>query len=157
MRRLLILFVVLTVAFFASAAVAQVSLDKAKAEGKATFYANITAVEPIIADFSKKYGVKGEYTRISTAKFVATVATEHGAGKLLADVLQAPMPILEILKDKGILASYKSPSMAGYPEWTKKDDKIQMFGIEYVCLLYNKDLVKPADVPKRYEDITDPK
>ncbi len=158
MRRLLILSVVLAVALGgASTATAQASLDKAKAEGKATFYANITAVEPIIADFSKKYGVKGEYTRISTSKFVATVATEHGAGKLLADVLQAPMPILEILKDKGILASYKSPSVAGYPEWTKKDDKIQMFGIEYVCLLYNKDLVKPADVPKRYEDITDPK
>ncbi|HOG16566.1 MAG TPA: extracellular solute-binding protein [Syntrophales bacterium] len=158
MKRMLILLVILTLALVgASAAAAQVSPDKAKAEGKATFYANITAVEPIIADFSKKYGVKGEYTRISTSKFVATVATEHGAGKLLADVLQAPMPILEILKDKGILASYKSPSVAGYPEWTRKDDKIQLFGIEYVCLLYNRELVKPADVPKRYEDITDPK
>ena len=130
---------------------------KAKAEGKATFYANITAIEPVLDAFAKKFEVKGEYTRMSTDKFVATVSTEHDAGKLMADVLQAPIPILEILKAKGILASYKSPAASGYPEWTRKDDKIQIFGIEYVCLLYNKELVKPGDVPKRYEDLTDPK
>lgn len=132
-------------------------LDKAKAEGKASFYANITAVEPLIADFTKRYGVKGEYTRISTAKFVATAVTEHQAGKLLADVVQAPIPILDILKDKGVLASYRSPQAAGYPEWTRKDERIQIFGIEYVALIYNKELVKAADVPKRYEDLADPK
>lgn len=130
---------------------------KAKAEGKVSFYANITAVEPIIESFIKKYGVKAEYTRLSTSKFVPTVTTEHAAGKLMADVLQAPMPILEILAEKGILATYKSPIAAEYPAWTNKDGKIQIFGIEYIALIYNKELVKPADVPKRYEDLTDPK
>lgn len=132
-------------------------LEKAKTEGKASFYANITAVEPLIADFTKRYGVKGEYTRISTAKFVATAVTEHQAGKLLADVVQAPIPILDLLKEKGVLAPYRSPQAVGYPDWTRKDDRIQIFGIEYVALLYNKELVKPADVPKRYEDLADPK
>jgi len=130
---------------------------KAKAEGKVTFYANITAIEPVMEAFSKKYGLKGEYTRVSTDKFVATVATEHEAGKLMADVLQAPIPILDILKSKGALASYKSPMGADYPKWTSKDDKIQIFGIEYIALIYNKELVKPEDVPKKYEDLTDPK
>jgi iron(III) transport system substrate-binding protein len=132
-------------------------ISKAKAEGKITFYANITAVEPVIDEFIKKYGVKAEYTRVPTSKFAATVMTEHEAGKLMADVLQAPMPILDLLKEKDVLASYKSPVAAGYPEWARKDDKIQLFGIEYVALIYNKDLVKPADVPKRYEDLADPK
>jgi iron(III) transport system substrate-binding protein len=132
-------------------------IAKAKAEGKVTFYANITAIEPVMQAFTKKYGVKGEYTRVSTDKFVATVATEHEAGKLMADVLQAPIPILDILKGKGVLASYKSPVAANYPEWTRKDEAIQIFGIEYVALIYNKELVKPGDVPKKYEDLTDPK
>jgi iron(III) transport system substrate-binding protein len=132
-------------------------IAKAKAEGKVTFYANITAIEPVMEAFTKRFGVKDEYKRISTDKFFATVATEHEAGKLMADVLQAPIPILDLLKGKGVLASYKSPSASDYPEWTKKDDKIQIFGIEYVAVLYNKELVKPADVPKRYEDLTDPK
>jgi iron(III) transport system substrate-binding protein len=132
-------------------------LEKAKAEGTATFYANITAIEPIMEAFTQKYGVKGAYTRISTSKYVATVSTEHQAGKLLADVLQAPLPIVELLKDQGVLTSYRSPAAAAYPDWTKADDKIQIFGIEYVALIYNKELVKAADAPKRYEDLTDPK
>ncbi len=135
----------------------QVSLEKAKAEGKVAFYANITSVEPILEDFTKRYGVKAEYTRLSTAKFIATILTEHAAGKLTADVLQAPMPVLELLKEKGVLASYTSPAAAGYPKWANKDGKIQSFGIEYAALIYNRELVKPADVPKRYEDLADPK
>jgi len=75
----------------------------------------------------------------------------------LADVLQAPIPIMDILKDRGVLGAYRSPAASGYPEWTRKDDAIQMFGIEYVALIYNKERVKPADVPKRYEDLADPK
>jgi len=130
---------------------------KAKAEGKVSFYANITAIQPIMQEFVKDEGVKGEYTRISTSKFLATVLTEYQAGKLIADVLQSPLPIMELLKDKGVLAAYKSPAAAIYPEWTRKDNKIQIFGIEYVALIYNKELVKPKDVPKRYEDLTDPK
>jgi iron(III) transport system substrate-binding protein len=155
MKKLAILLLILLMAPCAYAD--QALVKKAKEEGKAAFYANITAIEPIMEAFSKDYGVKGEYTRISTSKFLATVLTEHQAGKLMADVLQSPLPIMELLKEKGVLASYKSPAAARYPEWTKKDDKIQIFGIEYVALIYNKELVNPKDVPKRYEDLTDPK
>ena len=150
---ILLIFVLMAPAAYAD----QALVKKAKAEGQAVFYANITAIEPIMEAFTNDYGVKGEYTRISTSKFLATVLTEYQAGKLLADVLQSPLPIMELLKEKGVLASYRSPAAAGYPEWTKKDDKIQIFGIEYVALIYNKELVKPEDVPKRYEDLTDPK
>ncbi len=131
-------------------------LAKAKAEGQAVFYANITAVKPIMQAFAADTGIKGEYTRISSSKFVPTVTTEYDAGKLLADVVQAPLPVLELLKEKGILAPYRSPAAAGYPDWSRPDDSIQLFGIEYVSYLYNKSLVKPADVPKRYEDLADP-
>jgi iron(III) transport system substrate-binding protein len=72
-------------------------------------------------------------------------------------VVQAPVPVLELLKQKGVLASYRSPAAAGYPDWTKKDDRMQLFGIEYVGLIYNKEKVKAADAPRRYEDLTLPK
>jgi len=156
MKKIFIACVVLFAAAHAQAA-DQALLDKAKGEGKASFYANITAVEPIMKAFAADTGVKGEYTRISTAKFVATAITEFEAGKFMADVVQAPLPILELLKEKGILARYRSPAAAGYPQWTKKDDYIQLFGVEYIALIYNKELAKKADVPRRYEDLTDPK
>lgn len=132
-------------------------LDKARLEGKAAFYANITAVEPIMKAFTADTGIKAEYTRIASPKFVATTITEFEANKLLADVVQAPLPVLELLKARGILASYRSPSAASYPEWTRKDERMQLFGIEYVALVYNKERVKAADVPKRYQDLTHPK
>jgi iron(III) transport system substrate-binding protein len=156
MKKLLEVFFVFFVATSAHAA-DDALLSKARSEGEVAFYANITAVEPIIKAFSADTGVKAEYTRISTTKFVATAVTEFEAGKFMADVVQGPLPVLDLLKEKGMLASYRSPVAAGYPEWTRKDDRIQLFGIEYVGLIYNKDLVKPADVPKRYEDLTDPK
>jgi iron(III) transport system substrate-binding protein len=156
MKKLLAVFITLFVAASAHAA-DDALLSKAKAEGKVAFYANITAVEPIMKAFTDDTGIQGEYTRISTTKFVATAITEFEAGKFMADVVQGPLPVLELLKEKGMLAPYRSPVAAGYPEWTRKDDRIQLFGIEYVGLIYNKDLVKPADVPKRYEDLTDPK
>ena len=132
-------------------------LGKAKAEGQANFYANITAVEPIMEAFNKASGIDGVYTRISTSKYLATVITEFEVGKLSADVLQAPMPIMEILKERGVFAPYRSPSASGYPDWARADDTIMQFGVEYVAAIYNKELVKPADVPKSYMDLTDPK
>ncbi|WP_207261249.1 extracellular solute-binding protein [Desulfovibrio sp. Huiquan2017] len=131
--------------------------DKAKAEGKARFYANITAIEPIVEGFTEDTGVKGEYTRISTSKFLATVLTEFKAGKLMADVLQAPLPVMELLKQQGVLAPYRPGEADKYPGWASADGVIQQFGIEYVGLIYNKELVKPEDAPKRYQDLADPK
>jgi len=153
MKRLVLLSIFLMLAPQAFAA----DLSAAKTEGVANFYANITAVEPIMEAFTASTGIKGVYTRVSTSKYVATVLTEHNAGKLQADVLQGPLPILEMLKEKGVLAPYKSPAAADYPGWASKDDSIVQFGIEYVALIYNKELVKPADVPKSYKELADPK
>jgi iron(III) transport system substrate-binding protein len=153
MKRLMILLLSLLLAPNAFAA----DPAKAEKEGKVNLYANITAIEPIMEAFSAATRVQGIYTRVDTSKFLATVLTEHDAGKLQADVLQGPVPILEMLKAKGVLSPYKSPAAAGYPEWASKDDTIVQFGIEYVAPIYNKEQLKPADVPKRYEDLADPK
>ena len=105
-------------------------MEKAKAEGQANFYANITAVEPIMEAFNKASGIDGVYTRISTSKYLATVITEFEVGKLSADVLQAPMPIMEILKERGVFAPYRSPSASGYPDWARAYDTIMQIGVE---------------------------
>ena len=156
MKKVLIILSSLILASSAFAADSDLA-QKAKAEGQVSYYANMTAIQPIMDMFNEKTGLKGKYTRISTSKFLPTVLTEFQAGKLMADVLQAPLPVMQMLKAKGVLAPYTSPSAANYPTWTREDDQIQAFGIEYVGLIYNKELVQPGDVPKRYEDLTDPK
>lgn len=119
------------------------------------FYANMTAVEPIMQAFQKSTGIQGKYTRISDTQFLATVLTESDAGKLLADVLQAPRPIIELIKARGLLQPYKSPSAKDYPAWATADPEVTMFGIEYVSYVYNSKLVKAEDAPKTYEDLAD--
>ena len=149
--------IVLLLAFIMVSSASAADLKKAEAEGKVNFYANITAIEPIMDKFNANHKIEGIYTRISTSKYLATVLTEFSAGKLQADVLQGPLPIIQMLKEKGVLAPYKSPSAAGYPDWAQADDTITQFGIEYVAPIYNKELVKAEDVPTRYEDLTDQK
>ena len=132
-------------------------LDAARKEGRVAFYANITAVEPIMKAFATDIGVRADYTRIASPKFVATTITEFEANRLSADVVQAPVPVLELLKSRGILARYQSPAAVGYPEWARKDESMTLFGIEYVGLIYNKERVKASEAPKRYQDLADPK
>lgn len=138
-------------------ALAATSLDKARAQGKAVFYANITAVTPIMQAFEDSTGIKGEYTRTSSSKFLPTILTEFNAGKLMADVVQAPRPMLELLREQGVLAPYRSPAAADYPDWAVEDDDMTLFGIEYVSYLYNTEHLKQSDAPTRYEDLADPK
>lgn len=132
-------------------------INLAKKEGAVNLYANITAIEPLVEKFSNDTGVKATYTRVSTSKYLATVLTEFSAGKLKADVIQGPMPILDTLRDKGVLRKYDKSFLSGYPDWAKKDDYIAVFGIEYVAVIYNKELVKGDDIPKSYMDLTNPK
>ena len=125
-------------------------------EAAMSYFASITSVEPIVAAFGEEKGVDATYTRLSSSSFASTILTEYQAGKLTADVIQAPVPILEILKENGVVADYASPVAADYPEWSKKDG-IQIFGVESVALIYNTDLVSASEAPTSYQDLTDAK
>ncbi len=135
----------------------QALVEEAQKEGKLVFYGNITGIEPIMEAFTQEYHIDGKYTRVSTSKFLSTVLAGHQSDRLSADVLQAPVPILHALKKKGLLAPCNSHRGADYPDWTRVDDSIQLFGIEEVALIYNKDRVQRGDVPNRYSDLTNPK
>ena len=122
------------------------------------FYANITAIEPLLEDFEARTGVRALYTRISTAAFLATVLTEFEAGRLIADVIQAPLPVMEQLRARGVLAPHTSPAAAGFPEWARRgQDGIYMFAIEYVGIIFNHRIIDPADAPTSYQDLADPR
>ena len=130
----------------------------ASSEGDVAFYANITAIEPLLHDFRAQTGIRANYTRISTTQFLATVFTEFEARRLMADVIQAPIPVMEQLRERGVLAPYTSSSAANFPEWARREnDGIYMFAIEYVSIIFNKEIINPADAPRRYQDLADPK
>ena len=159
-RSLSLLLICLMAVAMAQAAAASEHplLEEAKGEGKVQYYANITGIEPVMDAFQAQYGLPAEYTRISTSVYVPTVMTEFQAGRLGADVLQGPLPILQILKDAGVLAQYVSPQVQRFPEWFKHPDGvIQQYGIVAVGVIYNAELVDPEDVPTSYRELADPK
>lgn len=158
-KRLYVLLAMITALVLAVAsAQTEGQVAAAQAEGSFEFYANITAIDPLLEAFAEEYGVDANYTRISTEGFAATLLTEFQAGRQVASVLQGAVPLLEILKEFGLLQEYVSPAAEGYPEWANDPDgMIQQFGVEYVALIYNTDLVAPEDVPTSYMDLTDPK
>ena len=128
------------------------------AEGNVAFYANITAIEPLLEDFRAQTGTQAEYTRISTTQFLATVFTEFEAGRLLADVIQAPIPVMDQLAQRGVLATYTSPSATNFPNWARRENEgIYMFAIEYVGIIFNHEIIPPAQAPRSYQDLADPR
>ena len=160
MSKLLKSFLALMLALALASSHAQTSEEimAAQAEGSVEYYANITSIDSVLEAFKAKYGIDANYTRVSTEGFAATLLTEHQAGRNIASVLQAPVPLLEILKEFGLLESYVSPLAEDYPDWSHDPDgMIQLFGIEYVALIYNTELVAAEDVPTSYMDLTDPK
>lgn len=127
-------------------------------ENRVALFANITAIEPVLEDFTDKTGLQVDYTRLSTTAFLATVFTEFEANRLMADVLQAPLPIMELMAARGMLAPYTSPSAAGFPDWARRGgtDGIYLFAIEYVSIIYNHNLIDSAEVPTSFMGLTDP-
>jgi iron(III) transport system substrate-binding protein len=132
-------------------------LSGARAEGKLTFYANITGAQSIVEAFNQDTGVKASYSYQLLPNLMRKVRAEGKAGRVLADVVQGPQPLLEQLKAEGLLAPYQPPAAANYPEWARPDDTVHLFGIECVSYVYNTDHVKAADAPRRYQDLADPK
>lgn len=122
-------------------------------KGGVVFYGNMTGIEAVMDAFSWKFHIEGMYTRVSSSKFLSTVLTGIAEGRIAADVFQAPLPVLQDFKRKGLLA----PSPSPWPQWTENDDVIRLFGIECVALIYNREQVRPEDAPKRYEDLATPR
>src|SRR5690606_3876761 len=117
------LLAALAALFFTVAAAQSAELvAAAQAEGTLEYYANITSVDPVLEAFNAEYGVTANYTRISTEGFAATLLTEFQAGRQVASVLQGALPLLEILKEYGLLQAYESPVAEGYPEWSRDPD-----------------------------------
>jgi iron(III) transport system substrate-binding protein len=141
----------------------QILVEGAKKEGKVTWYTTFVLqplVEEIIKGFSAKYpDVKVEFFRASTDNDLAQrIISEFTARRYDVDVI-TPSGSGPTIAEAGILASWDSPLLADYPVGeTGRDPTGRWVTItQYVRALgYNTRNVKPADVPKAWEDLLKP-
>jgi ABC-type Fe3+ transport system substrate-binding protein len=133
----------------------------AKQEGKVVVY-NATHGTPyylaVVKSFEQTYGIKVETLDLRASELTERIRAEQAAGRYLGDLEQHGTAVIErqtrdgILQAHGDIPNVKNlreafPATAiTVPAW------VQAYGV-----LVNTALVKPADEPKTWHDLLDPK
>jgi iron(III) transport system substrate-binding protein len=135
-------------------------IDGAKKEGTFTIYTSATVddMAALTAAFQKKYGIKPQVWRASSENIIQRAATEARGGRFDVDVFETDGVAMEAMHREKLLQAVRSPylgdlipaAIPAHGEWV--GDRVQIF-----TAAYNTRLVKKADLPKSYEDLTDPK
>jgi len=139
-------------------------VEAAKREGKVVVYsAYISPVTHgrIATAFEKAYGIKIDYLTARGAEMRERARIEQSAGRFLGDILHTASSntFMSLALDKTLESHGVLSNAAGLkPEFASRADDMQtpIFTINY-GLLVNTTMVKPADEPKSWQDLLDPK
>jgi iron(III) transport system substrate-binding protein len=134
-------------------------IDAAKKEGgKVVVYSSMESSisDGIAAGFKKKTGLEMEYWRGSSTKVLDRALNEHRAGKPLFDVAITIADPMFLMQKEGVFAKYTSPAAADYPKSLIDPNLGPNYRTLLIGIVYNKDLIKPADAPKSFEDLVKP-
>jgi iron(III) transport system substrate-binding protein len=136
-------------------------IDGAKTEGKVVWADNMKVEEskPLIKAFETKYPfIKIQHSRTSGTASTERLFRELTAGKFVADVFDVGGELEEEFKKPGILMKYDwTKAFNIRPEQLRPDQLFVAVGSSMKGVGYNTTLVKNEDVPKRWEDLLDPK
>lgn len=135
-------------------------IEGAKKEGLVTIYSSavIADTNAIIQAFEKKYGVRVRLWRGSSDDILRRAVTEARGERYDADLAETAGDSMEGLQRERLLAEVSSPVLAQLmpgavmPHRGWIADRLSVFTVAY-----NTALIKAADVPKSYADLTDPK
>ncbi|HZA54272.1 MAG TPA: extracellular solute-binding protein [Candidatus Udaeobacter sp.] len=159
--KMVFVVVALAVSIASGRAFAQeANVEAGKKEGKVVVYGSVVpqAMEGLHQAFKKKYGIDVEYWRGDSTKVSERALTEWRAGKPGFDVIEANRGVQLIMKSEGLFAKYVPPASEKFPAKMKeKDALITPWRVLPISILYNTDLVKPADLPKSFDDLLNPK
>jgi ABC-type Fe3+ transport system substrate-binding protein len=132
----------------------------AKQEGSLTLYTSNAAqtIKMLAADFEKRYGVRVEVWRASSAKVLQRLVAEKRAGRWDFDAASASSPELEALYREGLLQEVSSRwhgemlegTMPAHRGWAPQF-------LNVFVQAYNTQALKKGDLPKRWADLLDPR
>jgi iron(III) transport system substrate-binding protein len=137
-----------------------VDIASARKEGRVVVYGSVVpqAMEELHKSFEKKYDIKVDYWRGSSTAVAERAQTEWRAGRPAFDVVESSWDVMVLMKQEGMFGRFAPPSSEKFPEQFKeKDALITPWRILPISILYNTDLVKPDDAPRRLEDLLSPK
>src|SRR2546422_1734601 len=152
---------VLAVASYTGADRTERVIAAAKREGELMLYSSLTQDDQLklVAAFRRRYGVTVKFWRGSQAHILQRVITETRAGRFEFDVLETNAPQIEALAREKLLQKMASPyveevllpgTVPAHGEWTP--DRLNL-----IVYAYNTNAVKPADLPRAWADLLEPK
>ncbi|MET0528824.1 MAG: extracellular solute-binding protein [Microvirga sp.] len=133
----------------------------AKKEGRLTFYNNLqpNGIEPLLAKFREAYPeIQPEQIRLGSNPLIERFQTEFLANRNIADVLITfPDERITAGMKEGWMAEWTPPELPNFPPEINEGNKV--FTLQYAreAIIWNKTRVKPADAPKEWVDLFDPK
>lgn len=134
-------------------------IDSAKKEGgKAVVYGSLESdtVEALSKQFHRQTGLTLEYWRASATKVLDRVLGEYRAGKPLFDVVLTNDTPMQIMDRNGIFARYVSSSAGEFPASAIDPRLGPRYRNVIIGVVYNKDIIPPAEAPKSLEDLLKP-
>ncbi len=131
----------------------------AKAEGALMVYATGTQIQPLIDRFEQIYPyIKVAMPRADSGDVARKTYEEYNAGLYQVDVFELSSYGLLPLRDENILQPFTSPEGADFaPTAFEAQHRWVSVRESYVGIGYNTKLIAPADAPKTYKDMLDPK
>ena len=150
----------LAAAFAAAPAFSQSTnvIAAGKKEGKAVVYGSLESdvAQAAFDAFKKKTGIEVDYWRASATKVMDRALSEYRAGKPLFDVILTNDNPMQIMVKEGIFAKYESPAAKEFTRNPVDPNLGPRYRNVVIGVVYNKDVLKPADAPKSLEDLVKP-
>ncbi|MEY4880117.1 MAG: Fe(3+)-binding periplasmic protein precursor [Pseudomonadota bacterium] len=132
----------------------------AQEEGSVDVYSTVTVEDMALlgAAFEEKYGIRINLWRSSASGILQRAVTEANAGRYSVDVIEAPGSELEAINREGLLQEISLPVYAQLMDGAAVPGRAWVASRLIIFAAgYNTNLVHPADVPKTYRDLLDPK
>lgn len=135
-----------------------VLLAGAKKEGELSIYYAHPIVQVVADAFAKKYGIKIKTWRGGSEAIMQRTMAEFRAGKADVDVFLSTTADSEAAYREKMLLEVRSPVQADLiPAAVPDHHQWVAFNMDIYTAAYNTRLVKKEDLPRRYEDLLDPK
>jgi iron(III) transport system substrate-binding protein len=132
----------------------------ARGEGKVIWQLGspVENYKPMIDAFEKRYpGVKIEPVRSTASSMIARLVTESSVGNVSVDVAFANLHNVRPLLDRDLLVRNDWKGFGNIDRSTFLLDGryLTLYGFSS-CVVYNTNLVPPAKVPRKWEDLLNP-
>ena len=137
-----------------------VDIEAAKKEGKVVVYGSVPpqAMNVIHKGFETKYGIRVDYWRAAPNKLLERVMSEWRADHAGGDVIESNRAVQLMAQGDGLYAKFIPQPTEKFPkQFREKEGLITPWRFNPVSILYNTDLVKESERPRKYEDLLDPK